>query len=241
MPGRFSSYRALVTGGTRGIGRAAAERLRDEGAAVTVTGTRPESTPPEGCDFHAVDFTDRAATIAFAGTIKDEGYDILVNNAGTNRVGPFHELALEDFELVMQVNLVAPFLLCQAALPGMKSKKWGRIVNISSLWGVVSKEQRSAYGASKFAIDGMTASLAAEVAGEGILANCVAPGFIETDLPKKFFGVEGLAKLGATVPVGRVGQVGEVAALIAFLASPENTYLTGQNVVIDGGYWRNRG
>ncbi len=106
---------------------------------------------------------------------------------------------------------------------------------------MISKEHRSAYGATKFAIDGMTASLAGEVAGEGILANCVAPGFIETDLPKKFFGPEGLAKLGATVPVGRVGQVEEVASLIAYLASPENTYLTGQNVVIDGGYWRNRG
>lgn len=241
MSGRLSQYRALVTGGTRGIGRATAERLRDEGAEVTVTGTRPDGTPPDGCTYDAVDFSDREASIAYAETVKGRGYDILVNNAGTNKVGPFDDYALEDFEMIMRVNVTGPFLMCRAVLPHMKSKGWGRIVSVSSLWGTISKENRAAYGASKFAIDGMTASLASEAGEDGILANCVAPGFIRTDMPVKFLGEDGLKKLGQQVPVRRVGNVEEVAAFIAFLAGPENTYITGQNLLIDGGFARNRG
>jgi len=232
---------ALVTGGTRGIGRATAERLRDEGAQVTVTGTRPDGTPPEGCRYLAIDFSDREASIAFADAVGAMGPDILVNNAGTNKVGPFESYPLEDFERVLRVNLVAPFLLCRAVIPPMKGKGWGRIVNISSLWGVSAKEHRSAYGASKFAIDGMTASLAADVAEFGILANCVAPGFIRTDLSVKNLGEQALAELAKRVPMRRCGTTDEIAGLVAFLTSPGNTYITGQNIVIDGGYFRSRG
>jgi NAD(P)-dependent dehydrogenase (short-subunit alcohol dehydrogenase family) len=232
---------ALVTGGTRGIGRAIAERLRDGGADVTVTGTRPDGTPPDGCRYLAADFVDREASIAVADVVGAMGPDILVNNAGTNKVGPFETYPLEDFERVLRVNLIAPFLLCKAVIPAMKAKGWGRIVNISSLWGVTAKEHRSAYGASKFAIDGMTASLAADVAEFGILANCVAPGFIRTDLSVRNLGEKGLAELATRVPIRRTGTVEEIAGLVAFLAGPENTYIAGQNIVIDGGYFRSRG
>jgi len=241
MAPSHSGLKALVTGGTRGIGRATAERLRDAGADVTVTGTRPDGKPPEGCRYMAADFADREASIAFAETIGALAFDILVNNAGTNKVGPFESYALEDFERVMRVNLIAPFLLCKAAVPAMKGKGWGRIVNISSLWGVSAKEHRAAYGASKYAIDGMTASLAADVAEFGILANCVAPGFIRTDLSVKNLGEKALAELATRVPLRRCGTVEEVAGLIGFLTSPENTYITGQNIVIDGGFARSRG
>lgn len=232
---------ALVTGGTRGIGRAIAEYLRDRGAEVTVTGTRPDGTPPEGCAFRAIDFADRAASIAFADGVREMPLDILVNNAGTNRVAPFEDYPLDDFEMVLRVNLIAPFLLCKAVIPVMKGKGWGRILNISSLWGVSAKEHRSAYGASKFGIDGMTASLAADVAPFGILANCVAPGFILTDMPIKFFGEKGLAELATRIPARRCGTVEEIAAFAGFLVGRENTYITGQNLVIDGGFARSRG
>ncbi|MBL6945096.1 MAG: SDR family oxidoreductase [Rhodospirillales bacterium] len=233
--------KALVTGGTKGIGRAIAERLRDDGATVTITGTKPDGDAPEGCAYLAVDFSDRAATLALAEKVAGMGFDILVNNAGTNKVGPIEDYAVEDFERIMQVNVTAPFIMCKAVIPGMKKKGWGRIVNISSLWGIGAREHRQAYTASKFAIDGMTASIAAEVAEDGILANCVAPGFIRTELSITNLGEAGLAEMAKRVPVRRCGSVEEVAGTVAFLASDQNTYIAGQNIPVDGGFTRSRG
>ena len=172
---------ALVTGGTRGIGAAIATRLLAEGASVTITGTRPEATFPEGCLYRAVDFANRTATEEFAAELADWDLDILVNNAGINKIGHFSQLNTADFDRIIEVNLRAPFLLCRSVLPGMQRKRWGRIVNICSIFGIVSKEFRAPYSASKFGLDGMTAALAAEVAKEGILANCVSPGFVDTE------------------------------------------------------------
>lgn len=238
MPAPLSGKHALVTGATRGIGRAIAERLLADGARVTATGTQPDAEVAEGCDYLAVDFTDADATRAFAEEAGALAPDIVINNAGINRLASFEEIDPADMAHVQQVNVTAPFLVCRAVLPVMKSKGWGRIVNISSIWGLRAKERRGPYATSKFALDGMTAALGAEYAEHGILANCVAPGFIDTELTRSTLGEEGIRELTAQVPIRRLGTVEEVAALVAWLAGPENTFVTCQNIAIDGGFTR---
>lgn len=229
---------ACVTGGTRGIGFAIAERLLSDGAHVIVTGTKADGSGPQGSDYHAVDLSDLDAAQVFADTLSGLGVDILINNAGINKISPFADIATEDFTLIYKVNVVAPMILCRAVLARMRGKGWGRIVNISSIFGKVSKEQRGSYSASKFALDGMTAALSAEVARDGILVNCVAPGFIDTELTRRVLGDEGIRTLVEQVPVRRLGTAKEVAAFIAWLSSPENSFITGQNIAIDGGFTR---
>jgi len=229
---------ALVTGGTRGIGEAIARKLLHNGASVAVTGTRKDGNAPEGCTYHGVDFTDRKAMIEFVSVVKDMGVDILINNAGINKIGNFSEVHADDFDMIQEVNIRAPFLLCQAVVPGMKQKKWGRIINITSIFGKVSKELRASYSASKFALDGMTSALAAEVTKYGILANCVAPGVIDTDLTRAVLGSKGIMEMISRIPAGRLGNTDEIASFVVWLAGPENTYISGQNIAIDGGFTR---
>ncbi len=234
----LTGKRALVTGGTRGIGYAIAERLRDDGAEVYVTGTGPDGKGPKRTAYWQVDFTDQASTAAFAETISTRGIDVLVNNAGINKVSPFTEIDPEDFRRVQKVNVEAPFILARAVVGGMVQRGWGRIVTIASIWGNISKAGRAPYSTSKFAVDGMTAALAAEVAGAGVLCNCVSPGFIDTDLTRQVLGDDGIAELVAQVPARRLGQPQEIAALVAWLSGPENSYISGQNILIDGGFTR---
>jgi NAD(P)-dependent dehydrogenase (short-subunit alcohol dehydrogenase family) len=191
-----------------------------------------------GIEYRQADFTDRGATEAFAARVANEEIDILVNNAGINRIAAFEEIDPADFDRIQMVNVRAAFLLCRAVLPAMRKKRWGRIVNISSIFGVITKELRAAYSASKFALDGMTAALAVEVAADGVLANCVAPGFIDTELTRRVLGESGIADLVARVPARRLGQPEEIAAFVAWLCGPENTFITAQSIPIDGGFTR---
>ena len=234
----LSKKSAVVTGATRGIGRAVAERLIADGARVLATGTHPNGDAPKGCDYYAVDFTDTAQTRAFAEEIGRMAPDILINNAGINQNAPFAEIEPGDFIRIQKVNVEAPFLLCRAAIPGMKDKGWGRIVTVNSIWGKISRAGRGSYSTSKFAVDGMTSALAAEVAEYGILANCVAPGFIDTDLTRRLLGEDGMRQVATQIPMRRLGRAEEIAAFVAWLAGPENTYISGQNIAIDGGFTR---
>lgn len=233
----FENKTVLVTGATRGIGAAIAVAFRASGAKVIGTGTHGDATGSFDEYFQA-DFGDVEQIRSCADFVRRVEPDVLINNAGINKNLPFVEIDPQDFQRIQQVNVFAPFSLCQAAIPNMKRKGWGRIVNISSIWGKIGKEHRASYSASKFALDGLTLSLAAEYAADGILANCVAPGFTDTELTHKMLGDEGIRQILSTVPIRRMASVEEIARFVLWLGSPENSYITGQNIAIDGGFSR---
>jgi 3-oxoacyl-[acyl-carrier protein] reductase len=234
---RFSGKRAFVTGASRGIGRAIAQALSAEGAWVI--GTRTGRNGDDTCqEWVQADFTDISQIHSCAARVRESQPDVLINNAGINKVAPFVDVDANDFLKIHQVNVFAPFLLCQAAIPAMKARGWGRIVNVSSILGKIGKERRAAYSASKFAIDGITLALAAEHSSDGIIANSIAPGFVDTELTRRILGEAGMSALTAKIPLGRLGRVEEIARLVLWLASDENTYLAGQNSAIDGAFSR---
>jgi NAD(P)-dependent dehydrogenase (short-subunit alcohol dehydrogenase family) len=229
----LTGKRVLITGGTRGIGEATTALFQKCGATVYATGRELRSDEV----VINVNFSDELATSIFIKeTLPLLDIDILINNAGINKISPFAEIATQDFEEIMQVNLYAPFAITRAVIPCMKEKKWGRIVNVSSIFGVISKEHRGAYSTSKFALSGMTKALAAEVSKFNILANCICPGFVDTALTDRILGAEGKSQLANMIPIERLAKPEEIAKVILFLASSENTYLTGQDIIVDGGY-----
>jgi 3-oxoacyl-[acyl-carrier protein] reductase len=233
-----NKYCAVVTGATGGIGYAIAERLLKDGMDVITTGTKKDAKYPDGTNYYPVDFLSNDSLITFVEFLKNQQVDILVNNAGINKIGEFSSIDIEDFDRILRVNLRTPFQLCQAVIPNMKANNWGRIVNLTSIFGNITKEYRAAYSSSKFGLDGMTAALAAEVSEFGILANSVGPGFIDTDLTRNVLGDKGISEIKKGIPMKRLGQINEIASFVSWLVSEENTYISGQNIMIDGGFSR---
>lgn len=227
----------LITGTSRGIGAAIAKKFFDNGYKVFGT-----STSGRLCDntnhTSMVDFANSESLENFINQIKELKVDTLVNCAGINNPKPFLDVSIEDFDNTYQVNLLAPFRLCQTVLPNMLEQQYGRIVNISSIWGKISRPNVAAYSATKFGIDGMTLSLANEYANKNILANCVSPGFIDTEMTRKNLSPERMAQFNALTPVGRLGTPEEIANLVYFLGSEQNTFISGQNIACDGGFTR---
>jgi len=228
----------LITGASRGIGAEISRAFAERGARVIGTRTSSSETNSPCSDWLIADFADVEQIRSCAEEVEKIGPDVLINNAGINKIGPYTSIDPEDFLRIHQVNVFAPFLLCQAAIPAMKARAWGRIVNISSIWGKIGKEFRAPYAASKFALDGITLALAAEHSQDGILANCVAPGFTDTELTRRVLGEDGIRQLTAMVPIRRMASAHEIASFVAWLGSDENTYITGQNIAIDGGFTR---
>ena len=229
-------HRALVTGGTRGLGLAIAHALLNASHEVLVTGTSPKGRPPDGCGYIHCDFSAPSEVENLAAKISELELSVLVNNAGINKIGSLEGYDLADFARIQQVNMIAPFVFCRAVVPGMRRRRYGRIVNITSIWGVVSKAGRTAYSASKFGLLGLSRSLALEVDADNVLVNCVAPGVVDTELTRSVLGEEGIKEMVKQIPIGRLARPEEIAGLVRFLASEKNTYITGQNIVVDGGF-----
>ena len=212
--------------------------MHTHGFTVIITGTGKQSPSDLGFEYVSVDFAQPNSFTAFLSNLKGRNIDVLVNNAGINMIAPYESIDEADFDQIQRVNIKAPFQIIQTVLPHMKNNQWGRVINIASIFGKISKAHRASYSASKFGLDGLTTALAVEVAEFGILANCVSPGFIHTDLTTKILGKEAIEKLEKEIPIKRLGQANEIAELVAFLCSEKNSYLTGQNIVIDGGFTR---
>ena len=216
--------RALVTGGSRGIGKAIFDALEDAGANVISTSTL------------AVDFTDDESTRKFLDGLKELHIDILVNNAGICINNFIEDISYEDFRKVQKVNVDAPFLVTQAVIGNMKKNNYGRIVNISSIKSIGSAERRLAYATSKSALNGITRTSAVDLAPYNILVNSISPGFTNTELTASMLSKYDKEELMKRIPMKRFAEVEEIANAVLFFVSDKNTFITGQNIIIDGGY-----
>jgi 3-oxoacyl-[acyl-carrier protein] reductase len=237
---------ALVTGSTRGIGRAIAETLAASGARVAVTGRDAERAQSAANEIaamtgrevrgYAADVGEIAQAIAVVEAVeRDFGQlDILVNNAGLTRDNLLIRLKDDDWDAVLNANLRGAFATSRAASRGMMKRRWGRIINIASVVGLIGNKGQANYAASKAGLIGMTKSIAKELASRNILANVVAPGFIETDMTAAMTP-EARAGMSAGIPLERLGTPADVAAMVAVLASDLTRYVTGQVFVVDGG------
>lgn len=234
---------ALVTGSTRGIGRAIAARLVQEGAVVVVTGRDGQAAEAvarelgEGRAYGmALEVSDPDSVDTLLKSVEERlgGVDILVNNAGITRDTLLMRMSEADWDQVMSVNLKGAFRCSKGVLRGMLKKRWGRIINITSISGLIGNPGQTNYSASKAALIGFTKSLAREVASRGITVNAVAPGFIETDMSDAL-GTEQKEALAERIPQGRFGKPEDVAGCVAFLASEDASYITGHTLVVDGG------
>jgi len=227
----------VITGCSRGIGLAIAEKLEKQGFDIYAFASSPQSVPSSAKHFKWF-FTDFSEIAAFKNTLEsfpnDISVDVLVNNAGINRIKTIYSVDDTDYDTVMNINTKAPYMIIKALLPFMK--RGSRIINISSIWSVNSKAGRSLYSTSKSALAGMTRALAVELAPSGILVNTVSPGFTKTDLTDSSLSVDEKADIERMIPLGRMAETKEIASLVGFLADSENTYITGQNIVIDGGF-----
>lgn len=233
---------ALITGASGGIGAAIAKALHAAGATIAISGTRQavleelktqigENVHVMPCNLSNVEDVEKLIPTAEAAM---GGLDILVNNAGITKDGLAMRMKDEDWQSVIDVNLTSNFRLCRAAMRGMMKKRWGRIINITSIVGVTGNPGQVNYVASKAGIIGMTKSIAQELAARGVTANCVAPGFIATPMTDVLNEKQKETILGR-IPAGRMGGPDDIAAAVLYLSSEEAGYVTGQTLHVNGG------
>lgn len=242
----FKGKTILVSGGTRGIGKQIANDLCKLGAFVIVTGTKEleieklnRELPKEGINkkYFFLDFLNIKSVNQFLKDLeKFERIDGLVNNAGINRLNSVQSANKLDWDDMLNVNLSSPFLLINAISPKMINHGYGRIVNIASIFGVISKEKRAIYSATKFGLHGLTVGSSNDLARFNILVNTVSPGFVLTDLTRKNLSQSEMDQLSEQVPIKRMAETSDISNVVVFLLSELNQYLTGQNIIVDGGF-----
>jgi 3-oxoacyl-[acyl-carrier protein] reductase len=234
---------ALVTGASGGIGGAIAKALHAQGAAVVLSGTRVEALEALKNELGARAFivqanlADPASVEALPKAAEEAagaGIDILVNNAGITKDNLFMRMKDEEWDQVIAVNLTAAFRLSRGVLRGMMKKRWGRIIQISSVVGATGNPGQGNYAAAKAGLVGMTKSLAAEVASRNITVNAVAPGFIQTAMTDVLTDQQ-KEMISQRIPAGRMGRPEEIAAAVTYLASEEGAYVTGETIHVNGG------
>ncbi len=241
----FHKKIVLITGATRGIGKQLAHDFESSGAQLILTGTNKKQIQKlntkhkndSNRSYVCVDFLDSDSRDTFLSYIKaQKKIDVCVNNAGINRVNPIWNAKAKDWDDIVQVNLTMPYLISREVSILMKKQRYGRIVNIASIFGVISRQQRSVYTSTKSGLLGMTMSMALDLAPYNVLVNAVSPGFVLTDLTKKILSKAEMRELEDEIPMRRMAQPRDISSAVLFLASEVNSYITGKNLIVDGGY-----
>lgn len=227
----------LITGTSRGIGSSIAEEFKKQSYYVIGVSTQNNKLSFED-EHYAIDLSNTDQLEELCKSIEAKPVDVLINNAGINYPQNFLDIDTNTFVQTLQVNLHAPFRLCQTVIPNMLIKNYGRIVNVASIWSKKSRAGVAAYSASKFGLDGMTLSIAHEYSKFNILANCLSPGFTNTEMTQQNLTVERIKYYESVIPENRLAQPSEIAKTVYWLGSEMNTYITGQNLAVDGGFTR---
>lgn len=214
---------ALITGASRGIGLAIARLFSDAGARVII----PDRT--------RLDLRSNESIDQFLMSMK-ENIDVLIQNAGINTLSTAMEVSDNTMAEMTQVNLIGPMRLQRGFIKGMVNKKYGRIVNLSSVWSLVARAKRFPYSIVKSGINGMTRALAVELASDNVLVNAVAPGYVNTELTTQNNSAQELDEIRKSIPMRRLAEPNEIAEVVLFLASSRNSYITGQIIPVDGGF-----
>ena len=240
----FKNKTVIITGGTRGIGKSLVHIFNDVGANVIITGTKKYNSVNfdflknnSRIQYKQLDYLSDKSVKQFIRLVSAlDRVDVLINNAGVNKIDTISEISIDDWDWMNTINLKGPFLLTQVVSEIMKNQKSGKIINIASIFSVISKVKRAVYSATKWGLIGFTKAVALELAPFNIQVNAVSPGFVDTDLTRKILGLENMKQLEETIPQGRLANPDEIANVVLFLCSAQNTYITGQNIVVDGGF-----
>lgn len=237
---------ALVTGGSKGLGRAMAVALAQAGADLVLASRHEEELADAAAELRAlgtrVEYVvadlaqrDEAPRLADQSVARLGKIDIFLNNAGGNCPQAIDQIRDDDWDRILQLNLTSGMALCRALTPGMKERRWGRIVHMSSIMGLASKEGRSVYSATKSALLGLARASALDLGEFGITVNCIAPGLFGTELPRAMLSAQEQEAFARRTALGRWGEPSELAGAILLLASDAGAYITGSVLVVDGG------